>query len=228
MRVEFGRRALVGALVVACVVVASLLTSPAGTLAFVSSVANDPVAFGLVLVGLYLVRPLLAWPPTLLAVVVGYGYGVALGVPVALCGVVATSLLPFYATRWLDGGLAAVAGEPATDPADGGRLRGHAASYFHATGDARGVTAARLVPIPADIVSCTAAVSGVSAGAFVAGTFLGELPWTVAAVLVGSSAKELSTGGLGSVGLPLGAVTVVAAAALLAGPAYRSFAQSSE
>ncbi|WP_256297014.1 TVP38/TMEM64 family protein [Haloarchaeobius salinus] len=224
MRVEFGRRALAGA-VVACVVAASLLTSPDAAMGYVATIANDPVAFAAVLVGLYAVRPFLAWPATLLAVVVGYGYGVVIGVPVALAFVVGTSLIPFYATRWFDGGTL----EPTDTPDEpDGRLRGHVESYFGATGDVRGVMAARLVPIPADIVSCTAAVSGVSTSAFVAGTLLGELPWTVAAVVVGSSAKELSTGGLGSVGLPLGTVTVAAALALLAGPAYRSYAQSSE
>lgn len=221
MRFGFGRRATLGALVVAVVVVASLLTSPESALAWAAAVAADPLAFAAVLTVLYLVRPLVAWPATLLAVVVGYGYGVPLGVPVALVAVVGTSLLPFYATRWLDR-------EPDARTGTGGRLRGHVVAYFDAAGDVRGVTAARLVPIPADVVSCTAAVSGVSTAAFVAGTVLGELPWTVAAVLVGSSAKELSTGGLGSVGLPLGVVTVLAAAALLAGPAYRSYARSSE
>ncbi|WP_440989093.1 TVP38/TMEM64 family protein [Haloarchaeobius baliensis] len=224
MRVEFGRRALAGA-VVACVVIASLLTSPDAAMGYVATIANDPVAFAGVLVALYAVRPFLAWPATLLAVVVGYGYGVALGVPVALVAVVGTSLVPFYATRWFDGGT--LAPTDTDDDADG-RLRRHIERYFGATGDVRGVTAARLVPIPADIVSCTAAVSGVSTSAFVAGTLLGELPWTIAAVVVGSSAKELSTGGLGSVGLPLGVVTVAAALALLAGPAYRSYAQSAE
>lgn len=224
MRVEFGRRALAGA-VVACAVVASVVTSPAAAMGYVSAVANDPFAFAAVLVGLYTVRPFLAWPATLLAAVVGYGYGVALGVPVALSLVVGTSLIPFYATRWFDGGTLAPTDTP---DGSGGRLRGRVDAYFGAAGDVRGVTAARLVPIPADIVSCTAAVSGVSTSAFVVGTLLGELPWTIAAVLVGSSAKELSTGGLGSVGLPLGVVTVAAAIALLAGPAYRSYAQSSE
>lgn len=222
---EFGRRALAGA-VVAGVIAASLLTSPETAIDHLATIANDPVAFAAVLVGLYAVRPFLAWPATLLAVVVGYGYGVALGVPVALAFVVGTSLVPFYATRWFDGGT--VTEPPTADGEPNGRLRGHVESYFGATGDVRGVTAARLVPIPADIVSCTAAVSGVSTSAFVAGTLLGELPWTVAAVLVGSSAKELSTGGLGSVGLPLGVATVAAAVLLLAGPAYRSYAGSAE
>jgi uncharacterized membrane protein YdjX (TVP38/TMEM64 family) len=224
MRVEFGRRALAGA-VVACVVVASVLTSPETAMESVSAVANDPFVFAAVLVGLYAIRPFLAWPATLLAVVVGYGYGVALGVPVALGFVVGTSLVPFYATRWFDGG---TLGPSDTSDESGGGLRGRVEAYFGAAGDVRGVTAARLVPIPADIVSCTAAVSGVSTSAFVAGTLLGELPWTVAAVVVGSSAKELSTGGLGSMGLPLGVVTVAAAIALLAGPAYRRYAGSTE
>jgi len=102
-----------------------------------------------------------------------------------------------------------------------GRARAAGRRFFAATGDVRGVTAAKLAPIPADLATCGAAASGVSVRGFVVGTLLGELPWTVAAVLVGASAGRIATDGLGSLGLPLAVAAGVAAAVLLAGPTYR-------
>ncbi|WP_435346162.1 TVP38/TMEM64 family protein [Haloarchaeobius sp. HRN-SO-5] len=223
MRFDVRRRAAVGTLLAATVVAASLLVSPDVAVEHASAVATDPLLFGVAVCLLYLLRPLVAWPATLLAVVVGYGYGVALGLPVALAGAVVTSLPPFYATRWLGGGR-----DASGEFTDYGRVRRGATDYFDAAGDVRGVTAARLVPIPADVVSCTAGVSGISLRAFVAGTLLGELPWTVAAVLVGSSANRLTTDGLGSVGLSLSVAMVVVAGTLLARPAYRAYARSTD
>ncbi|WP_267640332.1 TVP38/TMEM64 family protein [Haloarchaeobius amylolyticus] len=225
MRADLSPRALAGAALVALVVAASLLTSPDAVLVHVEALAADPLLFGAALVVLYSVRPLVAWPTTLVAVVVGYGYGVALGVPIGLAGAVYTSMPPFFAARWVDDG----GPIPVLDRLSAvGRFRTSAERYFDTAGGVRGVTAARLAPIPADAVTCTASVSGVRLRHFVAGTLVGELPWTVAAVVVGSSANTLTTHGLGAIGLPLAVAMVVSAAVLLAGPAYETFAHSSE
>ncbi|WP_121822516.1 TVP38/TMEM64 family protein [Halostella salina] len=209
---EFDRRTVAGAAVLGAVVAASLLSSPATAIDAAERAAADPLLFGVLLLGLYLVRPFLAWPTTLVAIVAGYGYGVAVGVPVALAGAVLTSMPPFLGVRWMAGG-------------EGfwGRLGDAGDRFFGSTGHVRGVTAARLLPIPADAVTCTAAASGVSLPAFAVGTVFGELPWTVAAVLLGSSAESIAARGLGEVGLPLVAACLVAAAVLLAGPAYQYF-----
>jgi uncharacterized membrane protein YdjX (TVP38/TMEM64 family) len=201
------RRFALGLAVLAVVAAGALLVSPARAVATARGVAADPVLFGAVLLALYVVRPVFAWPGTLLSLAVGYGYGFPWGVPIALVGVTATTLPTFYAARWFGRDTALT------------RVRTAGERFFERTGDLRGVTAGRLAPLPADAVTCAAAVSEVSVGAFVAGTLVGELPWTLAAVFVGSSAERLTTSGLGAVGLPLGVGTAVAALVLLAGPA---------
>ncbi|WP_435333511.1 TVP38/TMEM64 family protein [Haloarchaeobius sp. TZWWS8] len=226
MRWDARRRAALGVLVVVAVVATSLFTSTAAVFARVEAVSNDPWLFGACLFVLYLCRPFLAWPTTLLAVAVGYGYGVLLGVPLGLAGAALTSVPVFAAARWVDGPDDAgrlLAGVPAVDG-----VRSSVEGYFDSAGDFRGVTAARLAPIPADAVTATAAVSGVRLSTFLAATVVGELPWTVAAVVVGSSASTLSASGLGAVGLPLAVAMVVSSGVLLAGPAYERFAGSSE
>jgi uncharacterized membrane protein YdjX (TVP38/TMEM64 family) len=89
----------------------------------------------------------------------------------------------------------------------------------------RGITAARLAPIPADVVSAAAGLSTVGFGAYATGTLLGEIPWTIAAVFVGSSARNLTVGGLDELSLPLAAGTALAALVLLAGPIYNAVSE---
>ena len=216
-------RVTVGLVVAVAVATAGLLVSPSAVLATLETLANDPLLFGLVVAVLYAVRPLLAWPTTPLSVLVGYGYGVALGVPLALGGVVATVLPVFLAVRWLAGDDA----DPA-DAADATRFERTlertgtiVTRYYETAGPIRGVTASRLAPIPSDVSTCAAAVSDVRLRQFVVGTVLGELPWTVAAVVVGASAATVTTRGLGDLGLTLSIACGLAAAVLLAGPAYR-------
>lgn len=213
-------RRLVAGAVVALVAVVAVAASPGPVLDRLTALAADPLPFALAVAGLYLVRPLFAWPTALCSVAVGYGLGLA-GLPLAMAGVVATAVVPFYATRWAVAGDGEAEGIPRFLAAPAGRARELGERFFAATGEVRGVTAAKLSPIPADVATCAAAASGVSLPAFVAGTLLGELPWTVAAVLVGASAGTIATDGLGAVSLKLGVAAGLGAALLLAGPAYR-------
>ncbi|WP_158056085.1 TVP38/TMEM64 family protein [Halorussus halophilus] len=208
---EFVRRQVVGLALLAGVVAASLLVSPDRLVETVRTVADRPLLFGTVLVGVYLVRPLFAWPTTLVAILAGYGYGAVAGFPVALAGTTASALLPFLFARYVDGGTGLV-----------GRLGDSGQRFFDATGDLRGMIASRLAPAPSDPVSAAAGLSGVSTGAFVLGTAIGEIPWTVAAVLAGSSLETLSVGGLSAIGWELIVAAGAVAVALLAGPAYRT------
>ncbi|WIV67903.1 TVP38/TMEM64 family protein [Natrialbaceae archaeon AArc-T1-2] len=214
-------RVVASAVVLGGVVAAGLLSSPSTPLTAVESTASDPYRFGLVVAGLYLVRPALAWPTTPLAVVVGYGYGVALGVPIALVGVVVTVIPVFVVVRRTVGR----AGGHDGDVLGGFGLlerTGRAVDrYYEAAGPVRGVTASRLAPIPSDVSTAAAATSGVKLRHLVAGTAIGELPWTVAGVVVGASAATVTTTGLGEFGLPLAVACALAATLLLAGPAYR-------
>lgn len=207
------RRCVVGLGLLAAVVAAGLLVGPERFLGVTRSLADRPVLFGALLVAVYLVRPLLAWPTTLVAGIAGYAYGPVVGFPVAIAGTTASALLPFLAARYVGDEAAPVA-----------RLGRSGERFFAATGDLRGMVASRLTPAPSDAVSAAAGLSGVSTSAFVVGTAVGETPWTVVAVLAGSSLERLSLAGLTVVGWEWVAVAGVVAVALLAGPAYRVLA----
>lgn len=184
----------------------AVLTSPQWVLTRLDWLAADPLRFGVALVVLALLRPVLAWPTTLIAVVVGYGWGLR-GLPVALALIALTSVPPFLlARRSADGGPVATAGARAVD----------------ATGDLRGVIASRLLPAPSDVVSVGIGLSGVPLRPFLVGTAIGELPWALAGVVAGGSIQRVLQEGLGAVIEPrLILAAAIAALLLLAGPAYR-------
>lgn len=219
-------RALAGAVAASGMVAAGLLVSPSRVMETVDALVADPFLFGLVVAGLYLVRPLLAWPTTPLAVVVGYGFGVAAGVPIALGGVVTTVLPVFLVARWLAGETDPTH-EPRAERENGGsrvldRAGDAIARYYETAGPLRGVIASRLAPIPSDVATCAAAVSGVTLRQLVVGTAIGELPWTIAAVVVGASAATITSSGLGELGVAFSVACALAAVVLLAGPVYRT------
>ncbi|WP_137284968.1 TVP38/TMEM64 family protein [Halorussus salinisoli] len=207
----FARRQAAGLALLAVAAAASVLAGPEYLLDPARRLAGRPVLFGALLVGVYLVRPLFAWPTTLVAILAGFAYGPVVGFPVALAGTTGSALLPFLVARYVGTGTGLVA-----------RLGDSGERFFAATGDLRGMVASRLAPAPSDPVSAAAGLSGVSTGAFVAGTAIGEVPWTVAAVLAGSSLDDLSTAGLTAIGWELVAAAAAVAVALLAGPAYRA------
>ncbi|WP_135824163.1 TVP38/TMEM64 family protein [Halorussus ruber] len=218
---DVARRQIAGLALLAVVAVASLLAGPDRLLGVARDLADRPAMFGALLVLVYLVRPLFAWPTTLVAVLAGYAYGPVWGFPVALAGTTGSALLPFLAARYVGSG----SGEGKRSGWGSGlvaRLGDSGERFFAAAGDLRGMVASRLAPAPSDPVSAAAGLSGVSTGAFVAGTAIGEIPWTVAAVLAGSSLDTLSTAGLNAVSWELVAAAAAVAAALLAGPAYRA------
>ncbi|NUB92425.1 VTT domain-containing protein [Haloterrigena sp. SYSU A558-1] len=223
-------RAVAAAVAIGAILCTGALVSPSALLATVESVSADPLLFGLVVAGLYLGRPLLALPTTPLAAVVGYGYGVAVGVPVALLGVVVTVVPVFLAVRWIAVGSPDDTGvQPASisasAPGPFGSILERAGTavgrYYETAGPVRGVVASRLAPIPSDVATCAAAVSDVRLRHLVIGTAIGELPWTIAAVVVGASAATVRTGGIGDLGAALTLACLAAAIALLAAPAYR-------
>jgi uncharacterized membrane protein YdjX (TVP38/TMEM64 family) len=198
--------------VLAVAAVAALTTSPDALFANAERLARRPALFVVVLLALYLVRPLLAWPITVISIFLGYVLG-PVAIPVALAGAVVTGLPAYALARYLghDAGFLARVGDA------GGVVR-------RTTGDLRGIVAVRLAPLPTDPVSYAAGLAGVPLRPYVAGTAIGEAPWVVAAVLLGASAGELTTAS--SAADPLLVVTTVALAVLLvlSGPAYRRVA----
>ena len=201
-------RAAVGVAALLVVGLGAALTSPRWVLSRLDWLAADPLRFTAALVALALLRPLLAWPTTLIAVVVGYGWGLR-GLPVALALIALTSVPPFLLAR---------------RSADGGRFATASARAVDATGDLRSVIVSRLLPAPSDVVSVGVGLSGVPLRAFVVGTAIGELPWAVAGIVAGQSIERVLREGLGAVIDPqLILAAGVAAVLLLAGPAYRHF-----
>ncbi len=202
------------AVVVAVAGLAALTTSPEALFARAERLAHQPVLFGVVLLAVYLVRPLLAWPISVLSILLGYVLG-PVAIPIALAGAVVTALPAYALARYLghDAGFLARVGDA------GGVVR-------RTTGDLRGIVAVRLAPLPTDPVSYAAGLAGVPLRPYVAGTAIGEAPWVVAAVLLGASANELTTGATTGTVDPILLVTTAALAALLAlsGPAYRRVA----
>ncbi|WP_259517795.1 TVP38/TMEM64 family protein [Halanaeroarchaeum sp. HSR-CO] len=166
--------------------------------------------FPLVLLSLYSVRPVLGWPVTAISALVGFRFGVLVGVPIALLGAAYTSLVPYAAGRLVpdsDGLLS--------------RLTAGSDAYFRQMGGFRGLVAARLAPLPAEPVSAAAGAGGVSLPAFVLGTVAGELPWTIAAVSVGHSMTVFAVEDV-TVDWWLVGIGLAGAIVLLAGPVYRT------
>ena len=206
------RRRLVGVAIVAtAVALATFTLSPDRVLARLAALRSRPAVFAAVVAALYLVRPLLAWPLSLCSAVVGYGYGLV-GLPFALVGVCLTCLPPYLLGRY-------AGNDTATKIGVLGRLRGSGERFFERTGGVRGVAAARLAPLPADPVSVGAGLSGVGPRSYLLGTLLGEIPWTIAAVLAGRSLDRLATAGLAGASVELVVAAGAVALLVLAGPA---------
>ncbi|SFK80738.1 Uncharacterized membrane protein YdjX, TVP38/TMEM64 family, SNARE-associated domain [Halogranum rubrum] len=203
-------RLALGGAVGLVVVLGLFLTSPAAFLSRLSWVAANPLLFAAVLLVVSVVRPFLAWPTTLLAVAAGYAYGLAVGLPFALLLMTVTALPPFLLARRARGT---------------GRMTTVSEQFVERTGDFRSVAASRFLPAPSDVVSVAAGVANVSLVPFLLGTAVGELPWAIAGVFLGSSLDGLS--GLSADSLAsVVDVRLVAAVALvglvvLAGPLYR-------
>jgi uncharacterized membrane protein YdjX (TVP38/TMEM64 family) len=220
------RRSTLGGYAVTGVAVAALAAlalaaSPEAALSRLRWLATDPLRFGVAVVVLAVVRPLLAWPTTLLAVAVGFGYG-WVGTPFALALVVGTALLPYGFAR--AGRLRLREQTADGDPSGIAERFCRAGERFAAeSGSVRAVGGTRLLPLPSDAVTVGAAAAGVGVRPFVVGTALGELPWVVCGVAVGVSLDRLTAAG-GSLVDPTVILGMAAVGALvLAGPLYRTF-----
>lgn len=204
----------VAGMVLAAVAAFAWLSSPDVVLASLTRLAADPLAFGAALLALTAVRPFLAWPTTLLAVVVGFGYG-WIGVPVGVALLVSTAVPPYGLAR---AGRVRVR----SDVRSVDRLCAAGERLADAAGSARAVAATRLLPVPSDAVSIGAGASGIRLRPFLIGTAVGELPWVIAGVAVGVSLDRLAAGELSAVD-PTAIVAMAGIGALLlAGPVYRT------
>ncbi|QZP38766.1 TVP38/TMEM64 family protein [Halobaculum magnesiiphilum] len=224
------RRALVGGLVAGAVVVAAVLSSPNAVFDRIAWVTAEPWRLVAVLAALAVVRPLLAWPVTLLAVVAGYGLGLS-AIPLSLAAMVTTSVPPYlFARRGRDAGDALAGGDRVSTAVNGllDRAVGAGERAVSVAGGTRSVAASRLLPFPSDAVSVAAGLAGVRAGPFVLGSAVGELPWAIAGTVAGASAGRVAEVGLDGVIDPwLIGTAALGGLLLLAGPAYRHYRSAS-
>lgn len=185
-----------------------LLLSPAIAIDHLRALLASPW-FPVFLVGLYVVRPFLAWPITAVSLLVGYRYGLMVGLPVALLGAVGTSMIPYVVGRIVQSPHGWI-----------GWLVAGSERFFTVTGDLRGLIAVRLAPTPAEPVSAAAGMAGIPLSVFVLGTAVGELPWTIAAVVAGHSMHQFTlSGATPDAWIVLGGL--LAGLVLITGPAYR-------
>ncbi|MEM4780277.1 MAG: VTT domain-containing protein [Halalkalicoccus sp.] len=138
-----------------------------------------PIVFGL-----YLIRPFVGWPHSPFPVAAGFYFDLLGGPLVAFVGLLLTSLPPFAVGRYLndEGALA--------------RLGAVGERFTGATGEIRAVASARLLPLPADLVSYGAGVGGVRTRAFALGTLVGDVPWLVGLVFVGTQLETITAEGV--------------------------------
>jgi len=191
------------------------LFSPDRVVAELEHLATHPLQFAVVLVAVYLARPFLLWPVSSIALVLGYLYGPAVALPLALAGAALTGLPPFLVARYVgDEGLLGFVGDSGRELVD-------------TVGETRGVLAARLSPVPGDPISYAAGLSNVSLGAFLVGTVLGEVPWALVTVFAGSSMRQLSVSGFA---VSPGAIVAIAglAVVVLSGPLYNKYRTPSQ
>lgn len=192
--------------------VAAVLFSPRAILASLEALATRPLLFAGGLAGLYLLRPFLLWPVTSIAVLLGYLFGPAVGLVLALGGAALTAMPPYLLGRYAksDLGLFAYVGSTGD-------------WYFNTVGDTRGVVAARFSPIPGDPISYTSGLSNVPLSPFIAGTIIGEIPWAFVAVFAGTSMRTLTLSEF-SVTPALLVALAGLSVLVLAGPLYRRVA----
>ncbi|WP_415380991.1 TVP38/TMEM64 family protein [Halosimplex sp. TS25] len=204
-RRQFGSLGAVGAALAA----AALAFSPRVVLDSIAGLSAHPWRFLAVLVVLYLARPFLLWPVSALSLTVGYVLGATYGIPVAIAGTLLSNTTPFLLARYAR-----------TDEGIVGLTTRTSDKVVETVGEFRGVVAARLAPLPADVVSSGAGLSDVSLRAYLLGTLIGESPWIAAEVIAGASMHTLSVHGLRH-SLALFAAATSLSALLIARPAYR-------
>jgi uncharacterized membrane protein YdjX (TVP38/TMEM64 family) len=204
-------RAGLGIALFGAIVLTALLLGPERAIDTLLQLGESPWLLPLLLV-LYLVRPFLGWPHSPFPVAAGFYFGFVGGSIVAFAGLALTSVPPFAVGRYLRSEQGAL-----------GRIGEIGERFTTATGEARAIASARLLPVPADIVSYGAGVADVRTKPFVLGTMIGDLPWLFGLVFVGIQLETITTEGID--GLPTGAVLVLALIGLIliGKPLYKRF-----
>ena len=175
------------------------------------ALASRPLLFALALVAVYLARPFLLWPVSSVALVLGFLYGPAIALPLALAGAALTALPPYLLGRYANSDIGLF-----------GTLGTSGEQFVETVGEFRSIVAARFSPVPGDPISYGAGLSGVSLKPFLAGTVVGEVPWALVTVFTGASMRTLSLSEFAvstELVVALAGLTVI----LLTGPLYNYY-----
>lgn len=199
-------RGALGLALFGAIVLAALAFGPERVVETLLALGESRWLFPLLL-GLYFLRPFIGWPHGPFPTAAGFYFGFAGGTTVALVGLLVTSLPPFAVGRYLGDGMFSRIGDL------GERLTG-------ATGNVRAVVGARLLPLPADLVSYSAGVVGVPTKAFVLGTLIGDLPWILGLVFVGTQLETLTAEGIDALSPTVVVLLALIGLFVLAAPLY--------
>jgi len=186
-----------------------LQRSPVQAFGTISNPADSRLILLFGLLGLYLVRGFLLWPLSAFSVFIGYVSGIPDGIPLVLVGTVFTCFPPFLIGKRLGRETEYFASVAAAE------------EVFTATGELRGMIAARVSPMPADIVSYGAGMAGVTSRTFIAGTLVGELPWAIGYVFLGDSLHSFSTAAANHISMQYISAAMIVAILLVARPLIR-------
>jgi len=208
------RRQLLGlAGLLAVAAVAATVFSVETVVTELEALAGRPLAFALALAAVYLLRPFLLWPVSSVALVLGFVYGPAVALPLALAGAALTAMPPYLIGRYAQ-----------SEVGPFGWVASSGEEFVDTVGAFRGVVAARFSPVPGDPISYAAGLSSVRLRPFLAGTVVGEVPWALVTVFTGASMRTLT---LSEFAASPELVVVLAGLAviLLAGPLYSRYSE---
>jgi uncharacterized membrane protein YdjX (TVP38/TMEM64 family) len=168
---------------------------------FLSAAIGRTPAAPLLFLAVQIAASLLFLPRTLLAIVAGLAFGMGWGLFWAACGSLLGAIAGFLLARFINRGLIDLESMRRIGP------------YLERAerGGWRTIAALRLVPImPHSLANYALGLSRIPLGAYSFGSFIGQLPLTVAYVNLGAAGERAMAGGVDWV-----APTVIGAAALL-------------
>jgi uncharacterized membrane protein YdjX (TVP38/TMEM64 family) len=185
-----GARFVVLALIAIGVVTAWRLRAVFDPTAITTALAHYPAA-PVAFIAVHIAASLVFLPRTLLAIVAGLLFGTAWGIIWAELGSVAGAAAGFLLARYVSSGL--------IDFQRSSRVRSLLQRVEQ--GGWRAVALLRLIPVmPHSLANYGLGLTGLPLGAYAFGSFLGQLPLTVAYVELGAAGERLLFGGAGWVG----------------------------
>lgn len=146
---------------------------------------------------LYLVRPVLSLPGSFIVIFIGFKFDVVTGFPIAVIGSIITAIPIFLFARFSVRTWSIVE-----------RIAASAQEFANEVDDFRGVFGAVLLPLPADPVSYSAGIADVPFLTFISAKAIAEIPYLVLYLSVGDSMQQLTfqSIGLQPIVLVLGAI----------------------